>query len=122
MQNGVIPGSQAERLRGSLPPMEILRSFLVLLLAQLAGETLHRAFHVPLPGPVLGMALLAVALLLRRGGPDEALIKTSDGLLRWLGLLFVPAGAGVFANVHLLRAGWLPILVSLCCRACLPLR
>jgi putative effector of murein hydrolase LrgA (UPF0299 family) len=93
--------------------MAILRSFLVLLLAQLAGEGLHRALHLPLPGPVLGMALLAAVLLLRRRAPDAALVKTSNGLLTWLGLLFVPAGAGIVANLSLLRSAWLPIAVAL---------
>jgi putative effector of murein hydrolase LrgA (UPF0299 family) len=93
--------------------MAILRSFLVLLLAQLAGEGLHRVLHLPLPGPVLGMALLAAVLLLRRREPDAALVKTSNGLLAWLGLLFVPAGAGVVANLSLLRSAWLPIVVAL---------
>ena len=93
--------------------MDMLRSFGTLLLAQLMGEALHRVLHLPLPGPVLGMALLALVLLLRKREPDEALVKTSNGLLRWLGLLFVPAGAGVVANLGLLRAAWLPIVVAL---------
>ncbi|WP_047492642.1 CidA/LrgA family protein [Terriglobus sp. TAA 43] len=93
--------------------MATLRSFLILLAAQLAGEALHRALHLPLPGAVLGMALLAVILLLRKREPDAALVQTSNGLLRWLGLLFIPAGAGVVANLGLLRSAWLPITVAL---------
>ncbi|MGI4853608.1 MAG: CidA/LrgA family protein [Janthinobacterium lividum] len=93
--------------------MAILRAFLTLLLAQLAGEALHRVLHLPLPGPVIGMALLAAVLLWRGGEPDAALVETSDTLLRWLGLLFVPAGVGVFSYVGLLRAGWLPIVAAL---------
>jgi len=93
--------------------MATLRSFLILLAAQLAGEALHRALHLPLPGPVLGMALLAAILLLRKREPDTALVQTSNGLLRWLGLLFIPAGAGVVANLGLLRSAWLPITVAL---------
>lgn len=93
--------------------MATLRSFLILLAAQLAGEALHRALHLPLPGPVLGMALLAAILLMRKREPDVALVQTSNGLLRWLGLLFIPAGAGVVANLGLLRSAWLPITVAL---------
>ncbi|MEG9433135.1 CidA/LrgA family protein [Terriglobus sp. ADX1] len=93
--------------------MATLRSFLILLAAQLAGEAVHRALHLPLPGPVLGMALLATILLLRKREPDTALVQTSNGLLRWLGLLFIPAGAGVVANLDLLRSAWLPITVAL---------
>jgi putative effector of murein hydrolase LrgA (UPF0299 family) len=93
--------------------MAMLRSILILLASQLAGEALHRALHLPLPGPVLGMALLAAILLLRKREPDTALVQTSNGLLRWLGLLFIPAGAGVVANLGLFRTAWFPILVAL---------
>ncbi|MGI4756166.1 MAG: CidA/LrgA family protein [Janthinobacterium lividum] len=93
--------------------MAILQSLLTLLLAQFAGEALHRMLHLPLPGPVIGMALLAGTLLLRGGEPSPALAETSDTLLRWMGLLFVPAGAGVFAYAGLLRAGFVPVVVAL---------
>ena len=93
--------------------MAILRSFLTLLLAQLVGEALHRWLHLPLPGPVIGMALLAAVLLWHGGEPDAALVETSDTLLRWLGLLFVPAGVGVFSYLGLLRAGFVPIVAAL---------
>ena len=94
--------------------MAILRSFLVLLFAQLVGEGLHHVLHLRLPGPVLGMALLAAWLLFfQKGEPGDALQQTSDGLLRWLGLLFVPAGTGVFAYLAVIRSGLLPIAVSL---------
>ena len=93
--------------------MDVLRGLAVLLVAQCMGEWLQRALHLPLPGPVLGMALLALILLLRKQEPSAALVTTSNGLLRWLGLLFIPAGAGVVANMGLLRSAWLPIAVAL---------
>lgn len=93
--------------------MDVLQGFMVLLLAQFAGEVLHRVVHVPLPGPVIGMALLAAALLLRKGEPSAGLVQTSDGLLRWMGLLFVPAGVGIFANLGVLYTSFVPVVVSL---------
>ena len=93
--------------------MAILKSFFVLLLFQMLGTVLQSLLRIPIPGPVLGMALLAAWLLLRRGEPPAALRQTSNGLLAWLGLLFVPAGVGVFAYLPLLRASWLPIVVAL---------
>ncbi|MEK6398831.1 MAG: CidA/LrgA family protein [Terriglobus sp.] len=93
--------------------MAILRSILILLSAQLVGEALHRALHIPLPGPVFGMALLAAYFLLRKREPDAALVQTSNGLLKWFGLLFIPAGAGVVAHLHLFRTAWFPIVVAL---------
>ncbi len=91
--------------------MKFLFSFATLLLFQLAGELLHAVLHLPLPGPVIGMALLT-AFLLARGGVEPALAATADQLLSILGLLFVPAGVGIVANLALLRSAWLPLTVS----------
>jgi len=93
--------------------MAILRSILILLSAQLVGEVLHRALHIPLPGPVFGMALLAAFFLVRKQEPDDALVQTSNSLLKWFGLLFIPAGTGVIAHLHLFRTAWFPIVVAL---------
>jgi len=93
--------------------MQILRSLFILLLFQMMGEALRVATHMPIPGPVLGMVLLAAWYILRKREPDEALQQTAGSLLAWLGLLFVPAGVGIVANLALLRAAWFPILVSL---------
>lgn len=93
--------------------MAVLRSFFLLLLFQLAGEALRAIAHIPIPGPVLGMVMLAAWYILRKREPGLALQQTADGLLKWLGLLFVPAGVGIIANLALLRAAWLPVSISL---------
>lgn len=69
---------------------------LALLGCQLAGETLARLLALPVPGPVIGMALLLAWL--SRGGeaaPDSPVIGAADALLRHLSLLFVPAAVGL---------------------------
>lgn len=73
-----------------------------LLLFQLAGEALSRGFALPLPGPVIGMALLFVTLLIIPR-LAEAITPTARVLLAHLSLLFVPAGVGVVG--HLDRLG-----------------
>ena len=90
----------------------MLRALTTLVLCQLAGEVAARALGLPLPGPVIGLLLL-LGLLQLRGGPDEAMRTTSEGLLRHLSLLFVPAGVGVVTQLDALRADWLAITVSL---------
>ena len=79
----------------------MLHAIVVLLVCQLAGETLAHGLALPLPGPVIGMALLFIALLLRLPLP-EATAGTADGLLRHLSMLFVPAGVGVVQQLDLL--------------------
>ena len=65
----------------------------VLLACQLAGEVLVKALHLPLPGPVGGMALLFCGLVINRGVPDT-LGKAADAFLSNLSLLFVPGRRG----------------------------
>ncbi len=90
----------------------MLHAFSTLLGLQLLGEIVVRALHLPVPGPVVGMLLL-VALLLRRGAPPAWLEPTAQGLLRHLGLLFVPAGVGIITHTDLLARAWLPLLLTL---------
>lgn len=83
----------------------------LLLSCQLAGEILVRLAHLPLPGPVLGLVLLFVILVVR-GGPPPSLRDTALGLFAHLSLLFVPAGVGVITHVDRLRAEWLPLVAA----------
>lgn len=61
---------------------------------QLAGEVIARVFGLPLPGPVIGMVLLAL-LLLARPKIGTEIEATATGFLSHLSLLYVPAGVGV---------------------------
>jgi len=90
----------------------MLSFFIVLLVCQLSGEVLVAFTGIPLPGPVLGMLLLFIGLLLRGGIPED-LNKMADGLLAHLSLLFVPAGVGVIAHAQLIGSELLPIAISL---------
>jgi holin-like protein len=83
-----------------------------LLVFQFAGEAIVRLAALPLPGPVVGMALLFAALVTRGRVPD-ALGAAADGLAKHLSLLFVPAGVGVMMYVRQLADEWLPIAVAL---------
>ena len=83
-----------------------------LLVFQLLGEIVARWLALPVPGPVLGMLFMFLALGLR-GGPDDGLRSTSNNLLQHLSLLFVPAGAGIMVHLHRVADEWLPLLLSL---------
>lgn len=99
----------------------MLGAITILLVFQLAGEIVRLLTGAPVPGPVIGMALLFAALVLRRRLTDgrglaeipETLVNTADGLLRHLSLLFVPAGVGVMLYLPLIAAEWLAISVAL---------
>ena len=84
----------------------------MLLVYQLIGEVLVQLLRLPVPGPVVGMLLLFVTLLMRGDAP-ASLRDTANGLLGHLSLLFVPAGVGVMLHFHRLATEWLPIIVAL---------
>lgn len=90
----------------------MVRYATLLLVLQLLGEVLAMGLHLPIPGPVIGMALL-FGILVLRGETPEGLETTADGLLRNLSLLFVPAGVGVMLHLSLIEREWLPISVSI---------
>jgi holin-like protein len=88
----------------------MLSGWAVLLVFQLVGEVLSRILALPVPGPVVGMVLLLVALELRLPR-TEGLHAVSAGLLSNLSLLFVPAGVGIILHAPRLAAEW-PALVA----------
>ena len=90
----------------------MLSALTQLLIFQLAGEVLARGLDLPIPGPVLGMVFMFLALAIR-GGPDEDLQTTSQTLLQHLSLLFVPAGTGIMVHLHRVADEWLPLTLSL---------
>lgn len=90
----------------------MLASITALLVCQLIGEVIARGLGLPLPGPVIGMALLLMVLVVRKHEPP-ALAQTCDGLLQHLSLLFVPAGVGVLVYLRLIADQWFAILAAL---------
>lgn len=90
----------------------LLAGFTWLLLFQCAGEAVVRLAGLPIPGPVAGMALLFVALLVRGGAP-AALDVAADGLAKHLSLLFVPAGVGVMLHASRLADEGAALAVAL---------
>lgn len=89
----------------------ILPLFIVLAF-QLAGETLAHLSPLPLPGPVIGMVLLACGLV---AVPRLiALLRDlSRTLLGNLSLLFVPAGVGIVGHADLLRSEGLAVALAI---------
>jgi holin-like protein len=79
---------------------------------QLLGELVITATGLPVPGPVCGMALLFLGLIVHGSIPDELAAVTS-ALLDNLTLLFIPAGVGVMLHATLIGQDWLAISVSL---------
>lgn len=74
----------------------MLEGLTILIFLQFLGEIIVGAARLPVPGPVVGLALLAAYALWRRAMPRSVEIA-GDAILRHLSLLFVPAGVGLIA-------------------------
>lgn len=90
----------------------MINTFVILLLFQLVGEVIAHGFGLPIPGPVIGMLLLLIYLLLNRDAVEK-LAPTANGLLRHMSILFVPAGVGVMLHGQRIVSEFLPIVVAL---------
>ena len=79
---------------------EPLKGMAWLLACQSAGELIARAAPLGLPGPVIGMLILMLALAWTP--VREPVGAAADVLLAHLSLLFVPVGVGVMTHLGLM--------------------
>ncbi len=90
--------------------MDVVTGLAWLLVCQSAGEVLARLLHLPLPGPVIGMLILLVAL--RWELARKPVGACADALLAHLSLLFVPVGVGVMTHMGLVSQYGLRLMVA----------
>ena len=95
----------------------MLQSIFAIFLFQLVGEMVQKYFALTVPGPVIGLLLLLLALLAsdRLGNATVAKYKqnltaTAETLLAHLPLLFVPIGVGVVMHISALESQLLAVL------------
>jgi holin-like protein len=90
--------------------LKILRQMALLLLIVFIGDILNKVFKIPIPGNILGMILLLIALI-------TGIIKLhqiediSKFLLDHLSFLFIPAGVGLLAVTGVLKDSWYVLLL-----------
>lgn len=80
----------------------------ILLVFQLIGEVTAYFLGGFVPGPVIGMAMIAVVLTLTGSvkmlePAHQRILETSRSILANLGILFVPAGVGIIQHLDLIR-------------------
>lgn len=91
--------------------MNFLFGITILLLFQFVGTTLSQLLHLPLPGSLTGLVLLAIALatgLL----PMRFVEKTADALLGEMSLCFIPASVGLILYADLLFQNSIAIILT----------
>lgn len=90
----------------------MLKGIIVLLLFQFIGECISKFFQLLVPGPVIGMVLLLIFLLIRKGSflsLDNAVALH----LRYLPLLFIPAAMGIITQLDIITKEFWAIVIAL---------
>jgi len=90
----------------------MLHGILTLLLFQFIGECISKLFELKIPGPIIGMVLLLLFLILRKES-FHALDSAVFWLLRYLPLFIIPAAAGIITQFETISNELFPILASL---------
>ena len=93
------------------PAFALARGMAVLLAFLYLGDAISSLLHLPLPGSVVGMVLLAFALH-RRWLPFEWVRPAAHLLIRHMSLLYIPPGVGVMAYFGVIRREWLPLAAA----------
>ncbi|MEM7651109.1 MAG: CidA/LrgA family protein [Pseudomonadota bacterium] len=91
--------------------MHFLHGFLILCFLLWTGDLISEGLDLPIPGSVIGMVLLLAALFIKRDVP-QSVGSAADDLIQYIGLLFVPAGAGISMYLALIAEEWLVIITA----------
>lgn len=88
----------------------LLQVFYILFF-YLIGEIISYFIHGFIPGSVIGMVLLFLALAFKVVHPEHV-AKVSKILTDNMGLFFLPAGVGLMSSLNILSASWAVILTA----------
>ena len=86
----------------------MLRSLFIIFFYQLLGEAIQKIFEINIPGPVIGLILLLLSFIIfsKKLTDSKKIIKeisvTSNQIINYLSLLFVPIGVGVVMHINYL--------------------
>tara|TARA_B100000497_G_scaffold98603_1_gene111258 strand:- start:699 stop:1073 length:375 start_codon:yes stop_codon:yes gene_type:complete len=96
----------------------MLNSIFVILFFQLVGEFIQKFLELSVPGPVIGLFLLLIILLMSKKNYYKIpinfqinLINSAESLLNYLPLLFIPVGVGVVMHLSLLEDNLVPVML-----------
>ncbi len=96
----------------------MLRAIFIIFSFQLLGEAIKKFFEMRIPGPVIGLILLLIVLIFLKRFKTTAIlnlkddvISTSNYILNYLSLLFVPIGVGVVMHLSYLENNLFKVLI-----------
>lgn len=92
--------------------MKYLIQLMIILVTYFIGQLLQTLFHLPIPGAVLGLLLLFLALQI--GIIKVEMIEdVCEFLISNMSFLFIPAGVGLMNAFVVLKGKWTVFIVIL---------
>lgn len=90
----------------------MLKGIITLLFFQFLGECIAKLFELLVPGPVIGMVLLLIFLMIRKSS-FASLDSAVFIHLRYLPMLFIPAAMGIITQVDIISKEFFSIATAL---------
>ncbi|WP_068268431.1 CidA/LrgA family protein [Caviibacter abscessus] len=90
--------------------MEFYKELMYILIFSFLGEGLSPFIPLPIPGSVIGMFLLFIALETKIVNLKK-IENVGSFLIANLGILFVPAGVGIMTKFGLIKEIWISFFV-----------
>jgi putative effector of murein hydrolase LrgA (UPF0299 family) len=91
----------------------MIQGLVLLVAGQLVGEVVVTVTGLPVPSAVVGMVVVLVALLARKGQMPEVR-RAGHTLLMLVPLFLVPVSVGIMTQFDALRADAWPLTAALC--------
>jgi len=95
----------------------MLRAIFIIFFFQLVGEAVKKLFEINIPGPVIGLTLLLLTLIILRRFKKgkikdlkDDVTNTGNYILSYLSLLFVPIGVGVVMHLAFLEKNLINVI------------
>ena len=90
--------------------MKIYFQFMYILLFSIIGEVLSTGLNLPIPGSIIGMVLLFLALKFRIIRLRQ-IYDAGQFLIENMTILFLPAGVGIMSHWDAIAKYWWQIIV-----------
>jgi holin-like protein len=90
--------------------MKYLRQFMIILIMYFLGVLLQNSLKLPIPGTILGLIILFIALYCRVI-KIEMIEEVSEFLLTHMAFLFLPAGVGLMTAMGILSGRWIAFIL-----------
>ncbi len=100
--------------------MNLIRQVAIIVGFWFTGELLSYVTKLAIPGSVLGMVLILLALEFKVIKPVNVAL-VANFLLNNMAMFFIPAGVGVMCHFKILKQEWLPISIAIVVSALLVL-